>query len=86
MSGLQELAAIVGITEATFRSISFLYNFLKGLQHAPREIETLRDEAASLNQTLYTLLKAVAVADIDILTRARDIGLPKASSLPRSTL
>ena len=78
MSGLQELAAIIGITEAAFRSISSLYSFVKDLQNAPREIQTLRDETSSLNQSLLTLLKAVSRADIDVQTIAGDIGLPNA--------
>lgn len=78
MSGLQEIAAIIGITEAAFRSISSLYNFVKDLQNAPREIQILREETACLNQSLFTLLKAYSSADIDIQAIASDIGLPNA--------
>lgn len=78
MSGLQELAAIIGIAETAFRSISSLYCFLKDLEHAPKEIESLLSEAYALNGTLSALLEALASADICTRSVALRIGLPRA--------
>ena len=78
MSGLQELAAIIGLAETAFRSISSLYSFLKDLEHAPKEIESLLSETLALNGTLSALLDALAGADSCIGSVAQRIGLPRA--------
>ena len=54
MSGLQELAAIIG-TEFALRSISKLYAFVAELRIAPAEIERIQTETFILDQTLRYL-------------------------------
>jgi hypothetical protein len=55
MSGLQEIAAVIGLTEVACRAISSLYDFIKDLQNAPLEIERIKAETATLDRTLRYL-------------------------------
>lgn len=75
MSGLQEIAAILGIAESTFRSISKLYAFLAELKHVPFEIERLREETETLKRTLLSL-SFLQFADEDTRRLVQRIGLP----------
>ena len=75
MSGLQEIAAILGIAETGFRAISRLYEFVMDLQHAPLEIENIRLETSMLQRTL-SVLSSLAEEDVDVHRFARRIGLP----------
>lgn len=55
MAGLQEAAAIFGIVDATFRSVSSLYEFLQDLKEVPQQIERLRKEVTTLKNVLAVL-------------------------------
>ena len=77
MSGLQEIAAIVGIGESAFRSISALYNFLRSLHHAPADIANLQVQIAILEEIL-TALSAIEGLDGRTEELFEQIGLPQA--------
>ncbi|KAK5170527.1 uncharacterized protein LTR77_005115 [Saxophila tyrrhenica] len=77
MSGLQEIAAIVGIADAGFRSISALYDFLSSLRTAPAEIATLRNHISTLQRTL-SVLSSVKGSNVRTQDLTRQVGLPHA--------
>ena len=77
MSGLQEVAAIVGIAEVSFRSILSLYEFVRELKHVPKEIERLRSEMSILTRSL-SALSSFLVADSDAQSICQKIGLQEA--------
>lgn len=65
MSGLQEIAAIIGVAEVSIRGISRLHKLLKDLKNAPKEIETLREETSGLYQTLSALQGLIEKSNVD---------------------
>lgn len=77
MTGIQEVAAILGMAEVGLRSISCLYNLVKGLQNVPVEIETIRVEILTLDRTLSMLASLTRTND-DLLQCADRVGLPDA--------
>ena len=79
MTGLQEIAAIVGLTEVAFRSIYSLYDFIEDLRHAPVELERIKAETSSLIETLLILSSHVD-ADTELQALSRQVGFAKAAS------
>ncbi len=77
MSGIQEIAAIIGLTEVAFRSISSLYDFIEDLRHATVELERIKAETSSLIETLLILSSRVD-ADTELQALSRQVGLAKA--------
>ena len=71
---LQELAAVIGITEVALRSVSALYEFLKDLQDAPLEIERIKAEASTLERTLQ-YLSSLDAAYIELRDLSQRTGL-----------
>jgi len=77
MSGLQDVAAIIGIAEASFRSISSLYDFLKSLKDIPKEVSFLEQETRVLQKCLAGL-DILKTADEQTRATVKHIGLPQA--------
>jgi len=63
MSGISELAAIIGVADVGFRCISRLYDFLRDLESVPTEIEAIRRETYSLQHCLSELSYLKHVSD-----------------------
>ncbi|KAH9873165.1 hypothetical protein J1614_005563 [Plenodomus biglobosus] len=80
MSGLETIAALIGIADVSFRSISALYTAVQDIRSAPKEIESL---AAELKVLRHCLLQLRFLEKADSKTRAatRDFGLPTAIKL-----
>ncbi|KAH8676433.1 hypothetical protein BGZ60DRAFT_562108 [Tricladium varicosporioides] len=77
MAGLQEVAAIIGVAEVAFRSISSLYDFFRNLKHVPKEIEAISRETRALQQCLSDL-GFLLHADKETHAAVRRTGLPQA--------
>ena len=77
MSGFQEIAAIIGIAELSFRSISSLYDFVSGLKYVPKELERIQSETSILVQSL-SALEFLSSADSDTHAIVERVGLPRA--------
>lgn len=77
MSGLQEIAAIIGVAEVSFRSICSLYEFFKDLKNVPKEIEAIRGETFALQQCLSEL-RYLQDVDEKIHAAVRRTGLSQA--------
>ena len=77
MSGLQEIAAIVGIAELSIRSISSLYEFVSSLKHVPKELRRLQSEISTLVQS-FSALDYLDSADSETKAIVQRVGLPAA--------
>lgn len=77
MAGLQELAAVIGIAEVAFRAISSLYDFVKDLQDVPLEIERIKAETSTLDQTLR-YLSSLDATHIELCEISERTGLARA--------
>lgn len=55
MSGLESVAAIIGITDAAFRRISLLYKTFEDWKTVPREVQNLKRELSGLHHRLPQL-------------------------------
>jgi hypothetical protein len=77
MSGLEQIAAIVGLTEFGFRSIFSLYNAIKDLRNVPEEIESIQVEIGVLRQCLIEF--QIQTADNEHIAAAvKRFGFPRA--------
>jgi hypothetical protein len=75
MSGLEQIAAIVGLTDFGLRSVSLVYNAIKDLKNVPEEIEDIRVEIEILQQCLIQF--QIQTADSDhVATVVERFGLP----------
>ena len=77
MSGLQEIAAVIGIADAAFRSICSLYDYARDLKNAPKEIKTILNETSTLRLCLEEL-RILNSADEEVQATVRRIGLRRA--------
>jgi hypothetical protein len=77
MSGFEGIGAILGIADVSFRCISALYSALSNLQDVPKEIRSLRNEIAVLQQCLEQL-KFLEQADDNTRAIVATLGLPAA--------
>jgi hypothetical protein len=80
MSGLESVAAIIGITDAAFRSISLLYESFEDLKTAPREVQSLKRELGTLQHCL-TQLKHLSTRDEKALSVIKGFGLQEVLEL-----
>ena len=74
MSGLESVAAIIGITDTAFRSIFLLYECFEDLKTVPREVQSLKRELGSLQHCL-TQLKYLSTKDEKALSVIKGFGL-----------
>lgn len=77
MSGLQEVAAIIGIAELSLRSISALYDLVGELKTVPQEIARIQNESSTLTQSLLALEHIIA-DNGEAKAIVQRIGLPTA--------
>jgi hypothetical protein len=77
MAGFESIAAILGVADVTFRSISSIYNLVQDQKQAPKEIEALRKEIRILQGSLVRL-ESLDGADATIRATVKSIGLPEA--------
>jgi hypothetical protein len=52
MSGLETVAAVIGISDAALRAISLFYETIDDLKKAPRDIQVLKNEIGGLQECL----------------------------------
>jgi hypothetical protein len=77
MSGFETIAAIIGVADVSFRCISSLYNAISDLQDVPKEIESLKNETAALQECL-SQLAFLEKADDETRAIIQKFGLPTA--------
>ncbi|KAK5692083.1 hypothetical protein LTR97_011256 [Elasticomyces elasticus] len=55
MSGVGEIASIVGLTDVALKGVHGLYNLIRDLRNVPEELQGLYDETASLQDKIARL-------------------------------
>ncbi|KAI7570287.1 hypothetical protein KC343_g12840 [Hortaea werneckii] len=77
MSGLEVAAAVVGITNVAIRSILLSYDLLKDIQEAPEALARLRQETATVVQSLHGL-GCLKSASREVQELVKQVGLAEA--------
>ncbi|KAI7075495.1 hypothetical protein KC352_g42056, partial [Hortaea werneckii] len=77
MSGLEVAAAVVGITDVAIRSILLSYDLLKDIQEAPEAVARLRQEIATVVQSLHSL-GCLKSANREVQELVKQVGLAEA--------
>jgi hypothetical protein len=74
MSGLETVAAVIGISDAALRAISLFYETIDDLKKAPRDIQVLKSEIGGLQECLLQL-KRLSTQDEKALSTIKNFGL-----------
>lgn len=78
MTGLESVAAALGIVDVGLRSVSLLYDSIKELRSAPKVIAGLKKEIEALGKCLTGLEELLKPADDSINALVQRFGLPEA--------
>lgn len=78
MTGLESLAAVLGIADVGLRSVSLLYDFIQELRSIPKVIARLKKEIKALGKCLVGLEELLKPAHDSINAIVQRFGLPEA--------
>jgi hypothetical protein len=75
MSGLETVAAVIGITDVAIKGIAGLCDFISDLRDAPQRVQTIQQQVSALTQSLQGL-QFLNDASEDVKKEVKTIGLP----------